>query len=86
MIPELDADPDVKQRLRESPKLWVRNALKHPIDPSRQYDFKTGDGEPLTHILDSESWIHPDQWGDINVLFRARVGLKSNWTGWIESW
>jgi hypothetical protein len=86
MIPELDADPDVKQRLRESPKLWVRNALKHPIDPSRQYDFKTGDGEPLTHILDSESWIHPDQWGDINVLLLARGELKSTSTGWIESW
>jgi len=89
MIPELDNDvsPKVKRKLRENPALWVRNALTHPNDPSRDYDFKTTDGdEALTHILDSESWIHPDQWGDINVLLLPRGELKSTSTGWLEAW
>lgn len=86
MIPELDADPEVKQKLRENPNLWVRNALRHPIDPSRDYDFKTTDGTPLTHILHEDSWMHPDQWGDINILKLARGEMKSTSLGWIETW
>jgi hypothetical protein len=88
MIPELGDDvPDAaRQRLREDPRLWVRNALRHPVDPSRPYDFKTENGEPLEHILDDDSWLNPDQWADINVLLLARGELKSTSTGWIEAW
>jgi len=85
MIPEID-DPEKQQLLRESPKHWVRNALRHPVDPSRKYDFKTEDGDPLTHLLHEQSWMHPDQWADINVLLLARGELKSTSTGWIASW
>lgn len=88
MIPEISDDVSGKkvQALRDSPPLWVRNALRHPVDPSRNYDFKTEDGEPLTHILDKDSWLYPDNWADINVLLLARGELKSTSTGWIESW
>jgi hypothetical protein len=87
MIPELDADQAVKQQLRESPKLWVRNGLRHPVDPSRPYDFKTEDDETtLDHLLDEQSWMHPDEWAEINVLLLARGELKSTSTGWIASW
>jgi len=88
VIPEIsDEVPDEKvQALRESPPLWVRNALRHPVDPSRNYDFKTEDGEPLTHLLHEDSWLYPNQWADINVLLLARGELKSTSTGWIESW
>jgi hypothetical protein len=88
MIPELgdDVDAATKQRLRNNPPLWVRNALRHPLDPSRSYDFKTEDGEPLTHLLDDESWLHPDEWADINVLLLARGELKSTSTGWLATW
>lgn len=88
MIPELsdDVDPQVRQKLRNNPKLWVRNALKHPVDPKRDYDFRTEDGEPLTHLLHEDSWINPENWGDINVLLLARGELKSTSTGWIDAW
>lgn len=86
MIPELDADPEVKQKLRQDPKLWVRNSLRHPVDPNRSYDFKTEDGEPLTHLLNEQSWLHPDEWADINVLLLARGELKSTSTGWLLAW
>ena len=89
MIPELDDDvpPEAKRKLRENPHLWVRNALTHPNDPSRDYDFKTTDGEDaLTHILHEDSWIHPENFGDINVLLLPRGELKSTSTGWIEAW
>lgn len=85
MIPQID-DPAVQHKLRRSPKLWVRNALRHPVDPSRSYDFKTVDGEPLSHLLHEDSWMHPEQWADINVLLLARGELKSTSTGWIASW
>jgi len=88
MIPELsdDVPPEKVRALRQDPKTWVRNALRHPVDPSRPYDFKTEDGEPLTHLLDERSWLHPSEWADINVLLLARGELKSTSTGWLESW
>jgi len=88
MIPELgnDVSPEVKRKLRENPELWVRNALRHPIDPSRDYDFKTEDGTPLTHVLHEDSWMHPENWADINILKLARGELKSTSMGWLEAW
>lgn len=86
MIPELDASQKVKQKLRENPILWVRNSLRHPVDPSRAYDFKTVDGTSLSHLLHDDSWMHPEQWGDINVLLLGRGELKSTSTGWLKAW
>jgi len=88
MIPELsdDISPEAKRKLRESPPLWVRNALRHPVVPSRPYDFKTEDGQILNHLLDKDSWLYPENFADINVLLLARGELKSTSTGWIESW
>lgn len=88
MIPELgdDVPAETKRKLRHNPSLWVRNGLKHPVDPSRDYDFKTEDGTPLTHLLHEDSWIHPENFADINVLLLARGELKSTSTGWIEAW
>jgi hypothetical protein len=85
VIPELD-DPTTRETLRRSPKLWVRNALRHPIEPSRPQDFKTANGTPLTHVLYDDSWLNPDQWGDINVLLLARGEMKSTSVGWLETW
>jgi len=88
MIPELDSDVplETKRKLRQNPDLWVRNALRHPVDPSRPYDFKTEDGTPLSHLLHEDSWMHPENWADINVLLLARGELKSTSTGWLEAW
>lgn len=89
MIPEMgdDVSREVRETLRSDPKLWVRNALRHPVDPSRPYDFKTEDGETsLDHLLSDKSWLNPDEWADINVLLLARGELKSTSTGWIQTW
>jgi hypothetical protein len=88
MIPELgdDVPAETRRALRTDPKLWVRNALRHPVDPSKPYNFKTEDGTPLNHLLDEQSWLHPDEWADINVLLLARGELKSTSTGWLATW
>jgi hypothetical protein len=88
MIPELgdDVPVETRQQLRHSPKLWMRNALRHPVDPSRPYDFKTTDNRPLSHLLHEDSWIYPDNWADINVLLLARGELKSFTTGALATW
>lgn len=88
MIPELgnDVPEDAKEKLRHNPRIWVRNSLKHPIDPSRPYDFKTADGNPLSHLLHEDSWLNPETWADINILLLARGELKSTTTGWITTW
>ena len=64
MIPELsdDISPEKRALLRSNPKIWVRNALRHPIDPSRNYDFRDENGKPLAHVLDEKSWLHPEEW------------------------
>lgn len=85
MYAQLD-DPEVKQKLRENPPLWVRNALKHPVDPTRPYDFKTEDGEPLSHLLHEDSWLYPENWADVNILLLARGELKSTSTAWLATW
>jgi hypothetical protein len=85
LIPQIE-DPRKRAALRQDPKLWVRNALRHPIDPSRPQDFKTEDNTPLRHLLDDQSWLNPDQWADINVLLLARGEMKSTSVGWIEGW
>jgi hypothetical protein len=64
----------------------MRNALRHPVDPSRPYDFKTVDGEPLDHLLHEDSWLYPENFADINVLLLARGELKSFSTGAIATW
>jgi hypothetical protein len=88
MIPELDDDvPDYKRdALRSDPTKWVYNAINHPVDPSRNYDFKTEDGSPLTHLLHEDSWMYPENFADINVLLLARGELKSTSTGWLATW
>lgn len=88
MIPELsdDVPTEKKEVLKNDPKVWVRNALRHPIDPSRNYDFRDENGKPLTHLLHEKSWLHPEEWGDINVLLLARGELKSTSTGWLATW
>jgi len=89
MIPELsdDVPAEKKQVLKNDPRVWVRNALRHPNDPSRPYDFKTTDGErALNHLLHDKSWLNPDEFADINVLLLARGELKSTSTGWLATW
>jgi len=81
-----DVPAEARQKLRENPPLWVRNALRHPVDPSRNYDFKDEDGNPLTHLLDDDSWLYPENWADINVLLLARGEVKSTSTGWLSTW
>ena len=87
-IPELsdEVDTETLQRIRHSPKLWMRNFLRHPVDPSKAYNFKTTDGEPLSHLLHEDSWLYPENWADVNVLLLARGALKSFSTGTIATW
>jgi len=88
MIPEIadELPPEQVEKIRHSPKLWMRNGLRHPVDPSKAYNFKTTDGEPLDHLLHEDSWLYPENWADVNVLLLARGELKSFSTGAIATW
>lgn len=82
-----DVPDGAQQKLRTTPPLWVRNALRHTEDPSRPYDFKTADGDTaLDHLLHEDSWLYPENFADINILLLARGELKSTSTGWLATW
>lgn len=78
---------EVQRALPHDPRLWARNYLRHPNDPSRPYDFyddtKT---EFLYYLADEEGPMNPDQWGDINILLFARGCLKTWTTTTITAW
>jgi hypothetical protein len=69
---------EVQRKLPHDPKLWARNYLRHPNDPSRPYDFYDDTKQNfLWYLADEDSPMNPENWGDINVLLFARGCLKT---------
>jgi hypothetical protein len=98
----MNEPPDhIKRLLKDDPRVWARNTLRHPNDPSRPYDFwddvgpppedfdgttDDWDGDFLYYLADDDGPMNPEQWGDINVLLFARGCLKTWTTTTIASW
>ena len=73
--------------LRSDPRLYIRNAWRHPNDPQRRYDFRTTDGsERLDYLLHDDGPLNPDSWGGINILLMARGLLKTTTLQMIVNW
>lgn len=83
-----DAPPqELQAALPHDPRLWARNFLRHPNDPSRPYDFYDDTKENfLYYLTDDEGPMNPQQWGDINVLLFARGCLKTFTVSTISAW
>jgi hypothetical protein len=90
---------ELKRKLPRDPRLWVRNYLRHPNDPSRSYDFWDDIGPPpdgrdadewdgtfLYYLADEDGPLNPDKWGDINVLLFCRGGLKTFSVSSVSAW
>jgi hypothetical protein len=92
---------EVQRRLPHDPRLWTRNYLRHPNDPSRAYDFwddvgpppesfdgtaAEWDGDFLYYLADEDGPMNPKRWGDINVLLFARGCLKTFTVSTIAAW
>jgi len=96
----MSGPPDeIKRRLPHDPRLWIRNSLRHPNDPSRAYDFWSDEGPPpkgrspaewegnfLYYLTDDGSPLNPKMWGDINVLLFSRGTLKTFTVSSICAW
>lgn len=77
----------VQQQLPHDPRLWARNYLRHPNDPSRPYDFYDDTKQNfLYYLTDDEGPMNPESWGQINVMLFARGCLKTWTTTTIASW
>lgn len=82
-----EAGSDAVRKLRDDPRLYIRNSWNHPNDYGRPYDFKTTDGEQrLEYLLDDRSPLNPEQWGGINILLFARGLLKTTTLQMILTW
>ena len=82
-----EASDEELHALREDPRLYVRNAWRHPNDQSRSYDFRTTDGEKrLDYLLSDGGPLDPDCWGGINILLMARGLLKTTTLQAIVNW
>lgn len=78
---------ELQRALPHDPRLWARNYLRHPNDPSRPYDFYDDTKQNfLYYLTDDEGPMNPSQWGDINVLLFARGCLKTFTTTAVMSW
>lgn len=78
---------ELKRQLPHDPRLWARNFLRHPNDPSRPYDFYTDDEDQfLYYLTDDEGPMNPAQWGDINIFLFARGCLKTFTVSTIAAW
>jgi len=82
-----EASESQRRRLAHDPRLYIRNAWRHPNDRSRRYDFKTTGGETdLRYLLDDQGPMNPAAWGDINILLMARGMLKTTTLLAIVNW
>ena len=82
-----EASDEQLRQLKHDPRLYIRNAWVHPNDQTRQYDFRTTDGETKLHYLtDDAGPLNPKQWGGINVLLMGRGLLKTTTLQMIVSW
>lgn len=81
------ASEEQRRKLREDPRLFTRNSWNHPNDQSRDYDFRTTDGDTkLNYLLDDEGPLNPEQWGGINIFLMARGLLKTTTMQMILNW
>lgn len=81
------ASEDEVRRIKRDPRLYVRNAWRHPNDQHRQYDFRTTDGSTrLDYLVDDRGPLNPDAWGGINILLMARGLLKTTTLQMIVNW
>lgn len=77
----------LQDQLPHDPRLWARNFLRHPNDPSRSYDFYDDSGDNfLYYLTDDDGPMNPAQWGDINILLFARGCLKTWTCSTIAAW
>jgi len=71
-------------------RLYARRMWRHPNDPSREYDFYDDngpeDGEALRYLVDDDSPLVPENWGDIVVLNFARGCLKTTTATMAADW
>lgn len=81
-----DAVAYKRQQMRKDPRMYVSYNWNHPNDPTRKYDFKTNDGDPLGYLVDDEGPLNPQEWGSINVLMMARGCLKTTSVQMITQW
>lgn len=86
MMRQEEPPEDLKRKLKADPRYYMANFWRHPSDPSRNYDFKTTDGEHLYYMTDEDSPLKPENWGDINVLLFCRGGLKTTTVLGITNW
>lgn len=88
-MPVVDSDyPEkVKSRIPHEPWLYMANNWKHPNAVNRPYDFHDTSGDQkLDYLLDSDSPLYANNWGNINVLLWARGCLKSTTVLGIIEW
>lgn len=78
---------ELQRRLPHDPRLWARNFLRHPNDPTRPYDFYDDTGDNfLYYLVDEEGPMNPKNWGDINVLLFGRGCLKTFTVSTLSAW
>ena len=78
---------ELQDALPHDPRLWARNFLRHPNDPSRGYDFYDDTKDKfLYYLAEDEGPMNPNQWGEINVLLFGRGCLKTFTVSTIASW
>lgn len=82
-----NASEEQVRALRNDPRLFIRNCWDHPNDRTRDYDFRTTDGETrLNYLLDDRSHLNPEQWGGINILLMGRGLLKTTTMEMLVNW
>lgn len=83
-----DGIPDeAKNELTSSVPLFIRNYWSHPNDINRPYDFRDTSGEEtFDYLIDDDSPLYPENWGDINIFLWARGTFKTTSTIGIANW
>lgn len=82
-----EASESQLRQLKNDPRLYIRNSWTHPNDRSRNYDFKTTDGEKTLHyLIDDDGPLNPYEWGGVNILLLARGLLKTTTMEAIANW
>ena len=93
-----NAPDELRRKLPHDIRLYMRNAWRHPNDPSRPYDFYTDGGPPtedkdedevgefLHYLADDDGPLVPSNHGDIVLLNFARGCLKTTTAVGIADW
>ena len=93
-----NAPDELKRKLPHDVRLYMRNAWRHPNDPTRPYDFYTDGGPPekdkpkdeegeyLEYLAHDDGPLVPSNWGDIVLLNFARGCLKTTTATAVADW